>query len=86
MEADKSEQHFPHCLSKLFKKVPHFENWVVQKLTVGPCTTLGHSGVLQYETWHREHLIDDPVNNVGHKSHTILLNSRAEATAKIHIF
>ena len=40
-----------------------------------------HSGVLQYETWHREHLIDDPVNNVGHKSHTILLNSRAEATA-----
>ena len=38
-----------------------------------------HYGVLQYETWHREHLIDDPVNNVGHKSHTILLNSRAEA-------
>ena len=44
-----------------------------------------HSGVLQYETWHREHLIDDPVNNVGHKSHTILLNSRAGATAKVQI-
>ena len=63
-----------HCFSNLCRKVPHFENWVVQKWTVGPCYYT-YSGVLQYETWHREHLIDDPVNNVGHKSHTILLNS-----------